>query len=217
MRTWAFSTRGPPTSVLKLTHLPTPQPATLAANEVLVKTSHASLMAGTILMFHLLPHYSSTPLIPECEFSGEIVAFGASGQRTSTCEGQTLELGNQVVGFIDPDMIWKYNGAVAEYVVCRRSKIVRSPEGWGGAEASGLMANGWTAVCAGDAAGLKRGDKVLVNGASSGVGSMMVQVAKNLVGEEGWVVGVCSGRNEGFVRGLGADEVSKLLIQGGQG
>ena len=210
MRAWAFSTRGHPTSVLRLSSLPTPQPSMLAANEVLIKVSHTSLMLGTTLMFHLLPHYSSTPLVPEIEFCGSIVAFGAGGDKTSECEGQVLEVNDKVVGFLDPRMVWKWNGAVAEYVVCWRNGIARKPEGMGGAEASGLVANGWTAVCGADAAGLKRGQKVLVNGASGGVGSMFVQVARNLVGEEGTVVGVCSGKNEKFVRELGADEVKVL-------
>jgi NADPH:quinone reductase-like Zn-dependent oxidoreductase len=57
------------------------------------------------------------------------------------------------------------------------------------------------------AAGLKEGDRVLVNGASGGVGSFVVQMCKALVGETGRVVGVCSGGSAEAVKGLGADEV----------
>ncbi|KAK2060588.1 hypothetical protein LY76DRAFT_644594 [Colletotrichum caudatum] len=52
-----------------------------------------------------------------------------------------------------------------------------------------------------------RGGRVLVNGASGGVGSLAVQMARAAVGPGGYVVGVCSGRNADMVRELGADEV----------
>jgi NADPH:quinone reductase-like Zn-dependent oxidoreductase len=49
---------------------------------------------------------------------------------------------------------------------------------------------------------------VLVNGASGGIGHMVIQMVKKKVGESGRVVGVCSGGNPGMVRTLGEDEVS---------
>ncbi len=165
-----------------------------------------------LISFHLLPHYSSTGLVPEAEFAGSVVAFGSEGARSSECEGQVLEVGEQIIGFLDPKIVFRWNGALAEYCVAYRKDIVRKPQDMESVEASGVGAGGWTAVCAGDAAGLKRGDKVLVNGASGGLGSVMVQVAKHLVGEEGRVVAVCSGKNEQLVRGLGADEVSWSLV-----
>ena len=148
-------------------------------------------------------------MIPEAELSGSIVAFGPKGARSSECEGQVLEVGEEVIGFLNPRMLFRWNGVLAEYCVAYRKDVVRKPDGMESVEASGLGACGWTAVCAGDAAGWKSGDKVLINGASGGLGAMMVQVAKNLVGKEGKVVAVCSGKNEQFVRDLGADEVSR--------
>jgi D-arabinose 1-dehydrogenase-like Zn-dependent alcohol dehydrogenase len=66
---------------------------------------------------------------------------------------------------------------------------------------------GLTALQMAADAKLKRGDRVLVNGASGGVGTMAVQLARDVVGPEGVVVGICSGKNAEMVRGLGADEV----------
>jgi NADPH:quinone reductase-like Zn-dependent oxidoreductase len=51
-----------------------------------------------------------------------------------------------------------------------------------------------------------KGLRVLVNGASGGVGTVLVQICKGMGAEV--VVGVCSGASEGLVKGLGVDEVS---------
>ena len=147
-------------------------------------------------------------MVPECEFCGTVVTFGPGSDGVSVLQGQQIGVGDEVVGFLDPLTMWRYNGALAEYVVVKREFMVRKPENMSSAKASGLAGCGWTAVSAGDAARLKKGDKVLVNGASGSVGSMLVQVAKRSVGESGKVVAVCSGRNAGLVMGLGADEVS---------
>ena len=58
-----------------------------------------------------------------------------------------------------------------------------------------------------DSAKIQKGDKVLVNGASKGVESIVVQFAKEAVGEAGRVVAICSGGNVEMVKELGADEV----------
>ena len=206
MRAWGFSSRGPVTEVLKLSNLPTPDPKALRADELLIKTSHVAFNTGVSMLFPILPHYSSTPMVPEAEFCGTIVAFGSDD--LGTHKGQTVKLGDEVIGFIDPLTLWRYNGALAEYLVVKRDFIVPKPSTLSSAEASGVLACGWTAVCAGDAAKLKKGDKVLINGASGGVGIPLLQVAKRLVGESGKVVAVCSGRNEQLVKSWGADEVA---------
>jgi len=77
-------------------------------------------------------------------------------------------------------------------------------------EAAGLGSVGQTAVKMCQRAGIKEGDKVLVNGASGGVGTMLVQVAKAMGASV--VVGICSGKNVEFVKEVGADEVCSPLF-----
>lgn len=74
---------------------------------------------------------------------------------------------------------------------------------------AGLFLTGLTAQIQVRDAKIKRGDRVLIVGASGGCGSMAVQLARNIVGSEGGgrIVAVCSGRNMEMVKELGADEV----------
>ena len=81
------------------------------------------------------------------------------------------------------------------------------PSGMGFRDAAAVIANGVTALQVVDAGGIKRGDKVFVNGGSGGTGSLIVQVVRERVGEGGVVVSCCSGGNVEMVKGLGVDEV----------
>ncbi|MEZ0446284.1 NAD(P)-dependent alcohol dehydrogenase [Cellulomonas sp. ICMP 17802] len=93
-------------------------------------------------------------------------------------------------------------GAWAQYVCVPASVVARAPANLGFAESATLPLAGGTALdCL---AGVRPGQAVLVNGASGGVGTFAVQIAKALGAE---VTGVCSGRNVELVRGLGADHV----------
>jgi NADPH:quinone reductase-like Zn-dependent oxidoreductase len=87
--------------------------------------------------------------------------------------------------------------------------MVVVPDGLEMSNAAGLGSCGQTAVFLCRRAGVKDGDKVLVNGASGGVGAMTVQVARAMWAS--FVVGVCSGRKQEFVREVGFDEVSLWL------
>lgn len=95
-------------------------------------------------------------------------------------------------------------GAFAEYVVARRS-IAHKPAGVSFAAAGTVGVAASTALQALRNHGrIERGQKVLINGASGGVGTFAVQIARALGGE---VTAVCSARNVEMVRSLGADRV----------
>jgi NADPH:quinone reductase-like Zn-dependent oxidoreductase len=97
-------------------------------------------------------------------------------------------------------------GAFAEYVIGReKGAIVAKPAELGFEEAAGIPIAAITALQGlRDSGHLAAGQKVLVNGASGGVGQYAVQIAKALGAE---VTGVCSTRNVDMVRSLGADHV----------
>ncbi|HET9445413.1 MAG TPA: NAD(P)-dependent alcohol dehydrogenase [Steroidobacteraceae bacterium] len=98
------------------------------------------------------------------------------------------------------------DGAVAEYVVVRETRGVALKPANVTFEQAGSVAIAALTALQGlrDHGGLKPGQKVLINGASGGVGTFSVQIAKHLGAE---VTGVCSTRNVDLVRSLGADHV----------
>jgi len=98
------------------------------------------------------------------------------------------------------------DGAFSEYVRVHESRnIVLKPPGISFEEAAAIPIAAITALRAlRDHGKLEAGEKVLINGASGGVGTFAVQIAKSMGAE---VTGVCSGRNVELVRSLGADHV----------
>jgi NADPH:quinone reductase-like Zn-dependent oxidoreductase len=97
------------------------------------------------------------------------------------------------------------NGAFAEYL-CRRAtgSIARKPANVSFEQAASLNIAGITALQGvRDKGKVHAGEKVLINGASGGVGTFAVQIAKSFGAH---VTGVCSTRNLELVRSLGADE-----------
>lgn len=102
-------------------------------------------------------------------------------------------------------------GTLAEYIEVPASKVVVKPKSIEARDAAGALGvAGQTAWIVLKEAGVKEGDCVLVNGASGGVGSVLVQVAR----AKGCIVyGVCSEANREFVMGLGAKEVSFCSLE----
>ena len=96
-------------------------------------------------------------------------------------------------------------GTFAEFTVAPTSQLIKKPAGLSFEEAAASVMSGLTALLAiRDAGRVGPGSRVLINGASGGVGTFAVQIAKALGAE---VTGVCSTENLELVRSLGADHV----------
>ncbi len=107
-----------------------------------------------------------------------------------------FKIGQSVFGWM--------TGAFAEYAIAKADHVWLAPTAMTEFESAALPIAGATALQAielGDVAG----KRVVVNGASGGVGHYAVQIAKARGAQ--WVAGVCSSKNADFVRGLGADQV----------
>jgi NADPH:quinone reductase-like Zn-dependent oxidoreductase len=118
--------------------------------------------------------------------------------------GVVETVGKNVTGFKPGDAVFGgQQGALVEYIVISEQKLVKKPDNISFEQAGAVNIAAKTALQAlRDAGKLQPGQKVLINGASGGVGSFAVQIAKHLGAE---VTGVSSGRNTELVRSLGAD------------
>ena len=115
-------------------------------------------------------------------------------------------VGKDVTEFQPGDEVFgTCGGAWAEYAPAREVRLVRKPANVSFEEAAAVPIAGITALQAlRDKGGVQPGQKVLINGASGGVGTFAVQIAKALGAD---VTAVCSTRNVDLVRSLGADRV----------
>ncbi|MFD7262243.1 NAD(P)-dependent alcohol dehydrogenase [Streptomyces sp. NPDC059874] len=127
--------------------------------------------------------------IQGADFAGVVEAVGKDVTR--------LRPGDEVYGEAD--------GAFAEYVCASQEVLGPKPANLTFAQAAAVPLAGNTALMGlRDVGKVRPGQRVLVNGASGGVGTFAVQLAKALGAE---VTGVCSTRNVDLVRSLGADHV----------
>jgi NADPH:quinone reductase-like Zn-dependent oxidoreductase len=124
--------------------------------------------------------------------------------------GIVAEVGSAVTRFRPGDAVYAMlpntrMGGYAEYAAVAQSSVAHCPANLTFVEAAAIPCAALTALQAlRDQARVKSGLHVLINGASGGVGSFAVQIAKAFGAH---VSATCSGRNIEFVRSLGADEV----------
>ena len=129
------------------------------------------------------------------DLAGVVEAVGANVTR--------LKPGDEVMGTSE-------TGSFAELATTPQDKLVPKPAGLTFEQAAALPVSGCTAFQAvHDVAKVRAGQKVLVIGASGGVGSLAVQIAKALGAE---VTGVCSTSKLGLVRSIGADDVIDYTV-----
>jgi NADPH:quinone reductase-like Zn-dependent oxidoreductase len=185
---------GPASEVLEMRQVPIPE---LAADDVLVRVHSSSVNA---MEWHLIngkpylarPTFGLRPKSPTlgADISGTVVAVGADVTR--------FRPGDEVFGEIGA-------GAYAEFAKGAEDHLVVKPENVTFETAAAAGVAGLTALQGlRDVLGVQAGQTVLINGASGGVGTYAVQIAKALGAE---VTAVCSTRNVDQARDLGADRV----------
>ena len=187
---------GPET--LKLETVPKPEPG---PDEVLVRVHASSSNAGD---WHLM---RADPFLIRLMFGLRRPSINILGVDTA---GQIAALGAGVTEWRVGDSVYadltdSGFGGFAEYVVVKAKDLARKPAGMSYEQAAAVPCAAQTALQAlRDTGKLKAGMRVLINGASGGVGHFAVQIAKAYGAE---VTGVCSTRNVELVRSLGADHV----------
>jgi NADPH:quinone reductase-like Zn-dependent oxidoreductase len=189
---------GPP-DVLHLENVPVPE---VGDDDVLVRVRAASANAGD---WHLM---RADPFFIRLMFGGlrrpKIRVLGAD------IAGRVEAVGRNVVGFRPGDEVFgnlaeSGFGGFAEYVAAPERALVPKPAGVSFEEAAAVPQAALAALQGlRDKGSIRAGSSVLVNGASGGVGSFAVQIAKSYGAT---VTGVCSTRSADMVRMLGADHV----------
>ncbi|GIJ10498.1 NAD(P)-dependent alcohol dehydrogenase [Micromonospora andamanensis] len=183
--------------VLRLGEIDTPTPGD---GEVLVRVRASSVNAYDWHAMRGDPYLARlsfglrrpTAMVRGQDFAGRVEAVGRAVTR--------FRPGDEVYGEAGPA-----GGAFAEYVSVAENLVEAKPANLSFEQAAAIPLAATTAlVCLCDAAGLQAGQHVLINGASGGVGTFAVQLAKAYGAQ---VTAVCRTRNVDLVRSLGADHV----------
>jgi NADPH:quinone reductase-like Zn-dependent oxidoreductase len=172
-------------------------PPTVKDDEVLVRIRAASVnpldwyqVTGTPYLTRIGSGLRRPkPSIPGVDLAGQVEAVGNSVT--------AFEVGDEVFGM--------RSGAFAEYVAANEARLARKPANLTYEQAAAVPTAGVTALQGlRDKGQIRSGQRVLINGASGGVGTFAVQIAKSFGAE---VTGVCSTRNAATAKALGADHV----------
>ncbi|MFX1533842.1 MAG: NAD(P)-dependent alcohol dehydrogenase [Promethearchaeota archaeon] len=195
MKAIVYEKYGPP-EVLELKEVEKPIPKD---NEVLVKIHAASLNAGD---WHAL---RGTPFFIRLFFTG--LRKPKHKILGDDMAGRVEAVGGNVKQFQPGDEVFGLSnfGAFAEYRCVTEDKLVIKPANISFEDASTVPTAAITALKGlRDKGMIQSGQKVLINGASGGVGTFAVQIAKSFGAE---VTAVCSTRNLDMARSIGADQV----------
>jgi NADPH:quinone reductase-like Zn-dependent oxidoreductase len=166
-------------------------------DEVQVRVHAASVHVGDWILMTGTPYLMRMAtglrkpknLIPGTDVAGTVDAVGKAVQR--------LRPGDEVFGWCA--------GAFAEYAHATQDQFVKKPANLTFEQAAAIGVSATTALqLLRDEGHVESGQKVLINGASGGVGTFAVQIAKAFGAE---VTGVCSTKNVDLVRAIGADHV----------
>ncbi|MFO0598262.1 MAG: NAD(P)-dependent alcohol dehydrogenase [Myxococcaceae bacterium] len=182
---------GPET--LEVTERARPEPKT---GEVLVQVKAAGLDRGT---WHLM---TGRPYLMRLVFGFSAPKDPVRGRELA---GVVTAVGPGVTRFAVGDAVFGIGeGTFAEFACAREDKLARKPARWSFAEAAASAISALTAIQALDAAQVKAGEQVLVVGASGGVGTFLLQLAR---ARGAHCTAVSSAGKAALVRSLGAETV----------
>ena len=209
MKAIVFTEYGSP-DVLKLKEVSNPN---LKENEILVRVRATSVNYGDLIA-RKFGNLSFTEFnMPAILYLVSRVAFGWNKPKInilgSELAGDVEAVGKLVAKFKPGDAVFAYlgmnMGANAEYVCLpENGSVAIKPANMSYDEAAALPYGAIMAVSLLQKGKLKSGQKILINGASGGMGAMAVQIAKTIGAE---VTGVCSTPRLEYVKSLGADKV----------
>jgi NADPH:quinone reductase-like Zn-dependent oxidoreductase len=194
MKAIVYQNYGPP-DVLQIEEMEKP---TAGDNEVLIKVHAASVNP---LDWHFM---RGTPYIVRIVMTG--LSKPKNPRLGVDVAGHVEAVGSKVTQFKASDEVFgTCRGAFAEYVCTSESNLVIKPNNVTFEQAAAVPIAAFTALQGlRDKGKIQPGQKVLVNGASGGIGTFAVQIAKSYGAE---VTAVCSTRNIEMVRSIGADRV----------
>lgn len=170
-------------------------------NQVLIKIYAASLNYGNLVLLKGEPFltrfafglFKPKYIIPGGDISGKVESVGKNVKH--------FKPGDEVFG----DLSGCGWGGFAEYATVPENSLVMKPSNISYEEAAAVPMAATTALQSlRDKGKIKSGQKVLINGASGGVGTFAVQIAKSFGAE---VTAVCSTRNLDIIKSIGADNV----------
>ncbi len=193
MQAIVYRSYGSP-DVLKLECVPKPIPTD---DQILIKVRATSVNP---VDWHYM---RGTPTIAR-------IAFGISKPKSIRlgvdAAGQVEAVGRNVTKFRAGDQVFgKGRGAFAEYALASENEIALKPTNLNFEQAAAIPVAASTALQAlRDKGRIQSGQKILINGASGGVGTFAVQIAKSFGAD---VTGVCSTKNVDMIRSIGADHV----------
>jgi len=198
MKTIVFQKYGPPREALEVTEIDTPKPSD---NQVLVKVKAASLNALDYRRFEKLSGagkfmethaFKNIGKVPGADISGVVQETGKNVTR--------FKKGDEVFGFTG-----NTRGGFAEYACAKEDTLALKSPGVSFEEAAAVPVAASTALQAmRNKRQIQPGERILINGASGGVGSFAVQLAKHWGAE---VTAVCSKANLKKAKSFGADHV----------
>ncbi|KAF2966419.1 hypothetical protein GQX73_g7126 [Xylaria multiplex] len=199
MRAWIAFGAGKIEDVLELKiDLPTPSPP--KAGEIMIRISYVAINPGDAKMI-IKPIPFRKTAIAGMDFVGEVIQIG----QPSPTSVSDLHLGMIVAGTVPMINVLGGIGSLAEYLVVPAHAVAEKPDGLQECVAAGLLGIvGQTSVVLLRAANLQKGDKVLLNGVSGGVGCVLTQLLRGMGVH---ITGICSSKNGPLVRRLGAQEV----------